>query len=56
MLGHPVLHGLDNKHAKLVLKCNTMKKMWERLSEMHENNSNNSKVTLKKKFFGDRKQ
>lgn len=46
-----LLLALDNKHAKLVLKCETTKEMWNKLSTIHEQASSANKLILQKQFF-----
>lgn len=46
-----ILLSLDNKHAKLVLKCPTAKDTWDRLCALHEQKSSANKIILQKEFF-----
>lgn len=46
-----LLLALDNKHVKIVFKCGTAKKIWDRLCAIHEQKSAASKIGLQKEFF-----
>jgi len=46
-----ILLGLDNKHAKHVLKCTSSFEMWQRLKSIHERKSIGSKTILQKQFY-----
>lgn len=46
-----LLLSLDNKHAKVVLKCITAKDIWAKLSTLHEQTSQANKMVLTKRFY-----
>lgn len=46
-----LLLGLDNKHCKLVLQCESARDIWSRLSSIHEQRSSANKIVLQKEFF-----
>lgn len=46
-----LLLSLDNKHAKLVLQCNTAREIWSRLISLNEQRSASNKIILQKEFF-----
>lgn len=46
-----ILLALDNKHARMVLNCQTSKEIFDRLIAVHEQNSAASKIVLQKEFF-----
>ena len=46
-----LLLSLDNKHVKLVLKCESSREIWERLTSVHEQKSSACRILMQKEFF-----